>query len=332
YSGGPTRHVVPYEEFNNWWLRFNLRGRLEDAFPVLAPNTRGRTSWDIFVLTLVLYSAVTVPLAFSYGLPSSFVLDAVDWILTAVYVIDIGINFRTAYHDDDGNLVRDSWPVAHRYLATWFPIDFLATVPFDYIGKAAGLGGSDSQLMILAVLKTPRLLRLVKLMRLLDRIRNANLFKVLQLILLMMMIAHWLACIWYVIARYAHGHNDWGFDTLNDENRLTWYLSAFYYSFLLLIGDNIQAQNNYERLFFILALVAGACFYSAVVGNMALLVANMNTVAVRFRQKLDMTQDALRYMRVPEVQRERVQAFYDFITQFSHPGSEGLGFLSELTK
>ncbi|GIL58478.1 hypothetical protein Vafri_13605 [Volvox africanus] len=332
YSGGPTRHVVSYEEFNNWWLRFNLRGRLEDAFPVLAPNTSGRTSWDVFVLTLVLYSAVTVPLAFSYGLPRYPALDAVEWILTAVYIIDISINFRTAYHDDDGNMVRDSWPVAHRYLITWFPIDFLATVPFDYIGLAAGLGDSESQLMILAVLKTPRLLRLVKLMRLLDRVRNANLFKVLQLILLMMMIAHWLACVWYVIARYAPGGNEWGFDTLDDENRLTWYLSAFYYSFLLLIGDNIQATNNYERLFFILALVAGACFYSAVVGNMALLVANMNTVAVRFRQKLDMTQDALRYMRVPEAQRERVQAFYDFITQFSHPGSEGLGFLSELTK
>lgn len=104
-GAGPTRHVVAYEYFGNWWLRFNLRGRLETAFPVLSPITRGRTSWDVFILVIVLYSAVTVPLAFSYGLPHSALLSAVEWTLTALYVVDIAINFRTAHFNDDGNMV-----------------------------------------------------------------------------------------------------------------------------------------------------------------------------------------------------------------------------------
>ncbi|GFR48311.1 hypothetical protein Agub_g10192 [Astrephomene gubernaculifera] len=331
FSAVPLRHVVS-RDLGSWWLRFNLHGRMDSAFPVIAPHTWAKTAWDLFIMVLVLYNSVLVPLAFSYGLPDWPALFILEWVMTFLYLVDMAVSFRTGYYDDDGNVVRDSWPVARNYLKTWFLIDFFATVPFDAIGAAAGMGSGRSQLMILAFLKTPRLLRLIKMSRLLDRIRNGNLLRVLQLFLLMLMIAHWLACTWYIISEYAPQQEQWGFDTLHDGNKFTWYLSAFYSSFLLLVGDNAVALNNYERVFFVVALLCGACFYSAVVGNMALLVANLNTVAVRYRQRLDMTQDALRYMRVPEAQIERVQAFYDYITSFNHPSAEGLGFLSELTK
>ncbi|KAG2436218.1 hypothetical protein HXX76_006530 [Chlamydomonas incerta] len=326
------RHVVAVAG-RGWWERVNLSGRLDALLPVVHPNTRRRTAWDVFIMCLVIYNAVTVPLAFSYGLPHSRLLSAVEWLLTGLYATDMGVSFRTAFFDDEGTLVRDSWPVAREYLRTWFAIDFFATVPFDLIGSAAGLGGggSQSQLVVLAFFKTPRLLRLIKLVRLLDRFRNANIIKVAQLFGLMLMAAHWLACVWYIMARYTEGQ-DWGFDTQQDNNKLTCYLSAFYYSFLLLIGDNVAAVNSYERVFFVITLLAGACFYSAVVGNMAILIASMNTVSVRYRQRLDMTQDALRYMKVPEQHRERVESYFDYITSFSHPTAEGLSFLSDLPR
>ncbi|KXZ50270.1 hypothetical protein GPECTOR_17g909 [Gonium pectorale] len=269
--------------FAEWWMRYNPLGKLEGLVPIIGPNTRRKLAWDIFIMCLVLYNAVMVPLAFSYGVPDHLGFTLVEYVLTAFYAVDMAVSFRTAYYDDDGNMVRDSWPVARRYLTTWFMVDFFATVPFDAIGQAAGLGGSQTQLTVLAIFKTPRLLRLIKLVRLLDRLRRANAIKVVQLILLMVMIAHWLACIWYIIARYTPREELWGFDTLHDHRKLTWYLSAFYYSFLMLLGDKRDAYNNYERLFYIICLVAGACFYSAVVGNMALLVANMNIVSVRYR-------------------------------------------------
>ena len=39
--------------------------------------------------------------------------------------------------------------------------------------------------------------------------------------------------------------------------------------------------NNDERVFFITVGILGVCFYSAVVGQMSVLVANMNTVGLR---------------------------------------------------
>ncbi len=42
-------------------------------------------------------------------------------------------------------------------------------------------------------------------------------------------------------------------------------------------------RNNAERLFFIFINILGTCLYSAVVGQMAVLVANMNTIGLRHK-------------------------------------------------
>lgn len=107
-SRGSRRHVVQSVQlYSRWWLRLNLRGRLEAAFPVVAPITTRRTAWDIGIMVLVLYSAVTVPLAFSYGMPSNTALTALEWGLTVLYTMDICLCFRTGFCNADGNLVRE---------------------------------------------------------------------------------------------------------------------------------------------------------------------------------------------------------------------------------
>ena len=42
-------------------------------------------------------------------------------------------------------------------------------------------------------------------------------------------------------------------------------------------------RNNAERVFFILTNILGTCFYAAVLGQMALLVTSLNTVALRHK-------------------------------------------------
>ncbi len=99
-----------------------------------------------------------------------------------------------------------------------------------------------------------------------------------------------------------------------------------------MVGNSQIAYNNLERVFMIMVLIMGACFYSAMVGQMAVLVANMNTVALRHRTKQDTTMDVLRYMGLPDKEMARVQAYFSYITQYSHPANEGLSFLTDLPK
>ena len=69
------------------------------------------------------------------------------------------------------------------------------------------------------------------------------------------------------------------------------------------------AYNDYERVFMIISLLLGACFYSGVMGQMTLLVANMNIVASRHKQKKDTTMDALRYIGLGEKTQVGVRAY-----------------------
>ena len=48
-------------------------------------------------------------------------------------MIDILVNFNSAYYDNNGNLVKDRKTIVSNYLKTWFLLDFIASFPFDLI-------------------------------------------------------------------------------------------------------------------------------------------------------------------------------------------------------
>ena len=51
-----------------------------------------------------------------------------------IFVLDIFIVFRTTILDDDsGEEIRDGKIIASKYIKSRFTVDFLSTVPFDYI-------------------------------------------------------------------------------------------------------------------------------------------------------------------------------------------------------
>ena len=50
------------------------------------------------------------------------------------------------------------------------------------------------------------------------------------------------------------------------------------------------------------------------------------------RQREDMTLDVLRYTGAPVEHRQRVQTYFQYITQYSHPTTEGMTIMSDLPK
>lgn len=97
--------------------------------------------------------------------------------------------------------------IARAYLRGWFALDALAVFPFELVitsasgGGGGGLagggaaGGVDTKnLRLIAFCKAPRLLRLSKVLRTLDRMGNATLIKILRLFLLFCFITHLGAC------------------------------------------------------------------------------------------------------------------------------------------
>jgi len=57
-----------------------------------------------------------------------------EMCIDIVFIIDIGVNFRTAYNDPQtGEPVYDAWKVAKQYMGSWFIIDVVSGIPFGVL-------------------------------------------------------------------------------------------------------------------------------------------------------------------------------------------------------
>lgn len=145
-----------------------------------------------------------------------------------------------------GELIRDSRAIARNYLKFWFWIDLFGTIPFDDFVIAVGIidpdNTSDGTLAALGFLKAPRMLRLGRLLRFMDRMKNAKMMRIVQLFMFMCLLSHWLACVWYMMYRFGgkDGAEDWTFNVQESDSEAggaTAYVITYYQSFLLLVRD-----------------------------------------------------------------------------------------------
>ncbi|GLI64818.1 hypothetical protein VaNZ11_008225 [Volvox africanus] len=319
------------------WKRFFMRLNprywvhvLNKWLPILMPETRKRRYWDFFVLTLVVWTALIVPFEVGFGSIGWSGDYAMERIVDACFWLDIALNFRTAYIDHSANMVRDGAKIATHYIRTWFFVDLTASIPFDVIVLWFVKDMSNEGLIALGLLRTPRLLRLGRLLRYFDRMKGANIVRMGKLLFFMALVAHWVSCLWFMLYRLTHGSLDWSYDSLTNAKIMTFYLEAYLQSFLLMIGNDISPKNNIERLYCTGILVIGACFYAIVVGHMSLLVNNMNPTASRHKFKKDIINNTVRYLGAPRDIAGRIDQYFDYLTTYSHPGPDGMALISQL--
>ena len=110
-----------------------------------------KVTWDWFVLALVLYTAIEIPFTMSFlttAKPRQTVWQKIDSgepheiiniIVDVMFIVDIVINFRTTYVEQKTQLIIiEPTKIAIHYLKTWFIVDFVAAIPFDFFIPGVG--------------------------------------------------------------------------------------------------------------------------------------------------------------------------------------------------
>ncbi|PNH04754.1 Cyclic nucleotide-gated cation channel alpha-4 [Tetrabaena socialis] len=273
---------------------------------------------------MVLVALVCVPLEIGF---SEFRLQptatAADWITTAAFIADIGVQLRTGFITQ-GEVERRGGMVALHYLRTSFMWDLPPALPYRLI-----VSTSSRHSAWLGLLKLPRLRRLSRALSAGHNSRFANVLGMARLLVTLLIIVHSAVCLWHNLYENMPGW-PWSFSKCAGCGFSTEYLLGFYNSMLLILGDKQEAHNNVERCLFIVLLFLGALFYAVMVSSMTLLVTNMWATASRHKQRATMVDDALRYSGVSEEVREKVGAYHTHMAAFDHPGSDGVAFLQEL--
>lgn len=283
------------------------------------PRSSFRRTWDLFIILLVIYSAVAIPYYSAFSKKEKGWKIGLDYTFDCLFILDIVFNFYTAYYDKFGRLVASRDKIKSNYLRTWFIIDVLASFPFELFASI-GSSGIDRNSDIFSLFKFPRLLRLGRILKFIERLGvYANIWRILRLLGIIILVLHWVTCLWHLIVCGSGDSNELDHAYLAmcekswDSPADNPYLQASYWAVLLLLGNDVHPFNKGTTALSVLMLLVGSFLYAAVFGIVAALMNALQAKDLVFRNKIDSINDIIRYLNMPEELGERVRQYYEYL-------------------
>ncbi|XP_038607785.1 potassium voltage-gated channel subfamily H member 7 isoform X3 [Tachyglossus aculeatus] len=311
--------------------------------------------WDWVILLLVIYTAIFTPYSAAFLLNdkeeqkrrecgySCSPLNVVDLIVDIMFIIDILINFRTTYVNQNEEVVSDPAKIAIHYFKGWFLIDMVAAIPFDLLIFGSG---SDETTTLIGLLKTARLLRLVRVARKLDRYSEYGAAVLMLLMCIFALIAHWLACIWYAIGNverpYLTDKIGW-LDSLGQQIGKRYnqsdassgpsikdkYVTALYFTFssLTSVGfGNVSPNTNSEKIFSICVMLIGSLMYASIFGNVSAIIQRLYSGTARYHMQMLRVKEFIRFHQIPNPLRQRLEEYFQHAWTYTNGIDMNMGF------
>ncbi|CAH1375325.1 potassium voltage-gated channel subfamily H member 8 isoform X2 [Tenebrio molitor] len=286
-----------------------------------------KNGWDWLILMATFYVAVVVPYNASF-LNSERPSVIMDVLVEALFFIDILLNFRTTYVNRKGEVVSNWRAISLNYLRTWFIVDMLAALPFDLL--YALYGEEKSSPFQPHLIKLTRLLRLARLLQKMDRYSQYSAMILTLLMLSFTLVAHWLACIWYVIAEKEVETELGWIHTLAERLKLPdvsnvsktdAYVTALYFtcSSLTSVGfGNVSANTTSEKIFSICVMLIGALMHAVVFGNVTAIIQRMYSRRSLYQTKWRDLKDFFTLHQIPKELKQRMQDYFQTIWSLNH--------------
>uniref|UniRef100_A0A673VU24 Potassium voltage-gated channel subfamily H member 6 n=1 Tax=Suricata suricatta TaxID=37032 RepID=A0A673VU24_SURSU len=250
--------------------------------------------WDWLILLLVIYTAIFTPYSAAFLLSDQdesqrmdcgytcSPLTVVDLIVDIMFVVDIVINFRTTYVNTNDEVVSHPRHIAIHYFKGWFLIDMVAAIPFDLLIFRTG---SDETTTLIGLLKTARLLRLVRVARKLDRYSEYGAAVLFLLMCTFALIAHWLACICSLTSV--------GF-------------------------GNVSPNTNSEKVFSICVMLIGSLMYASIFGNVSAIIQRLYSGTARYHTQMLRVKEFIRFHQIPSPLRQRLEEYFQHAWSYTN--------------
>ncbi|XP_052862355.1 potassium voltage-gated channel subfamily H member 8 [Anopheles cruzii] len=286
--------------------------------------------WDWMILVATFYVAVAVPYNAAFVKTDRLTMVS-DVVVEALFIVDILVNFRTTYVSRKGEVVSDSKSIALNYLRSWFVVDLLAALPFDHLYASNVISGEESHIHLV---KLTRLLRLARLLQKMDRYSQYTAMILTLLMLCFSLVAHWLACVWYVIAEKERLINDAEWDigwihTLAERLKIPVsnvthgeaYITALYFTFTSLTSvgfGNVSATTLSEKIFSIIMMLIGALMHAVVFGNVTAIIQRMYSRRSLYQSKWRDLKDFIALHQMPKELKQRMQDYFQTMWSLNH--------------
>ncbi|XP_015685276.1 cyclic nucleotide-gated cation channel alpha-3 [Protobothrops mucrosquamatus] len=238
-----------------------------------------------------------------------------DYSSDIIYLMDTFVKFRTGFLEQ-GLLVKDEKKLKEYYKSTLqFKLDLLSLFPTDLGFLHFGMNYPE--------LRFNRLLRLPRLFEFFDRTETRtnypNIFRIGNLVLYILIIIHWNACIYFAISKLiGFGTDSWVYPNIShpEHGRLSRkYIYSLYWSTLTLttIGETPPPVKDEEYLFVVMDFLVGVLIFATIVGNVGSMISNMNASRTEFQAKVDSIKQYLQFRKVTKDLEARVIKWFDYL-------------------
>ncbi|KAM7388438.1 hypothetical protein PAMP_024612 [Pampus punctatissimus] len=278
---------------------------------IIHPYSDFRFYWDFTMLMFMVGNLIIIPVGITFFKDET----TTPWIIFNVvsdtfFLMDLVLNFRTGIvFEDNTEIILDPKKIKKKYLKSWFVVDFVSSIPVDYIFLIVEKG-IDSEvyktaraLRIVRFTKILSLLRLLRLSRLIRYIHQweeifhmtydlaSAVMRIFNLIGMMLLLCHWDGCLQFLVPMLQDFPSDcWV--SLNKMVNDTWselYSFALFkaMSHMLCIGYGRQAPESMSDIWLtMLSMIVGATCYAMFIGHATALIQSLDSSRRQYQEKL----------------------------------------------
>ncbi|CAB1334532.1 unnamed protein product, partial [Coregonus sp. 'balchen'] len=282
--------------------------------------------WDLIMLCLMMGNLIILPVGITFfkdeNTPPWIIFNVVS---DTLFLVDLVLNFRTGIvKEDSTEILLDPKAIRQRYLKSWFAVDFVSSIPVDYIFLMVDLEARlDSEvyrtaraLRIVRFTKILSLLRLLRLSRLIRYIHQweeifhmtydlaSAMVRIVNLIGMMLLLCHWDGCLQFLVPML----QDFPLDCWVSKNNMvndTWGIQYSYALFkamshMLCIGYGAQAPEGMTDVWLtMLSMIIGATCYAMFIGHATALIQSLDSSRRQYQEKYKQVEQYMSFHKLP---------------------------------
>lgn len=299
----------------------------QKLLPPLGQRMPIRRSFDRLLMLMTIYTGVSAPI-FSCFYPLvkySTSHLVVDYLIDALFWLDIVVNLRTAFYDINYELVVNARDIRTNYLRKRLLIDVLANFPFELLALAAGQHTDSPYFASWRLFRLLRFFRIKKLHPVL--VIDLNESAARRLVRFFPLIIHWVACLWWYIGvteLKKPGYDD------PSSGRASWlvrppsgtthrldqadlgeaYISVLYWAASILMKTAWIAPNTTVELCFASsAVLMGAIMFAVFLGQVFKMIARLDEGSAQRREKISTIQAFLNRNKISRKNSHNVLSY-----------------------
>ncbi|XP_030605834.1 potassium/sodium hyperpolarization-activated cyclic nucleotide-gated channel 1 [Archocentrus centrarchus] len=324
---------------------------------IIHPYSDFRFYWDLLMLLLMMGNLIILPVGITFfrdeNTPSWIIFNVVS---DTLFMVDLVLNFRTGIvKEDNTEILLDPRAIRQKYLKSWFLVDFVSSIPVDYIFLMVDSLDSEvyrtaRALRIVRFTKILSLLRLLRLSRLIRYIHQweeifhmtydlaSAMVRIVNLIGMMLLLCHWDGCLQFLVPML----QDFPPDCWVSKNLMvndTWGVQYSYALFkamshMLCIGYGAQAPEGMTDVWLtMLSMIVGATCYAMFIGHATALIQSLDSSRRQYQEKYKQVEQYMSFHKLPADVRQKIHEYYEHRFQGKMFDEENiLGELSEPLK